>query len=124
MFPFPALVKAGWHSDDGAVGKTVEIKKTLEREGELCAELMKLLETIEKPEIDAIAVTNGPGLEPALWVGVVFAKALNLAWDIPIIPTNHMEGHIVVSSLFPSLDKEGLGAVEYIIKETKYYGSW
>jgi N6-L-threonylcarbamoyladenine synthase len=92
----------------------------LEREGELYVELKKLLETIEKPNIDAIAVTNGPGLEPALWVGVVFAKALNSVWNIPIIPTNHMEGHIVVSSLFPSLDKEGLGAVEYILKETKH----
>ena len=96
------------------------VEKILEREGELYNDLVKLLEKIEKPDIDAIAVTNGPGLEPALWVGVVFAKALNAVWNIPIIPTNHMEGHIVVSALFPSLDKEGLGAVEYIIKETKY----
>jgi len=114
---FPALDKAGWHSDDGAVGR---IKEILSREVELFNDLVKLLEKIEKPEIDAIAVTNGPGLEPALWVGVVFAKALNAVWNIPIIPTNHMEGHIVVSALSPSLDKEGLGAVEYKIKETKY----
>jgi len=101
-----------------------EVEKILSREGELFVELKKLLETTKKPDIDAIAVTNGPGLEPALWVGVVFAKALNIAWGIPIIPTNHMEGHIVVSSLSPSLDKEGQGAVEkkskYIINETKY----
>src|SRR5690606_34126833 len=44
--------------------------------------------------IDAIAVTRGPGLEPALWVGLNFAKALSYAWNIPIVPTNHMEGHI------------------------------
>ncbi len=78
------------------------VEKILEREPELFLELKKLLETIEKPNIDAIAVTNGPGLEPALWVGVTFAKALAQAWNIPIIPTNHMEGHIVVSSLSPS----------------------
>lgn len=96
------------------------IENILIRESDLFSALKKLLETIEKPDIDAIAVTNGPGLEPALWVGVVFAKALNAAWSIPIIPTNHMEGHIVVSSLYPSLDKEELGVVEYIIKETKY----
>lgn len=95
------------------------IKTILEREGELYEDLVKLLAKAERPEIDAIAVTNGPGLEPALWVGVMFAKALNAAWDIPIIPTNHMEGHIMVSSLLPSLDKEGLGAVEYTIKELK-----
>jgi N6-L-threonylcarbamoyladenine synthase len=96
------------------------VEKILEREPELLTELKKLLETIARPEIDAIAVTNGPGLEPALWVGVTFAKALSAAWDIPLIPTNHMEGHIVVSSLSPSLDKEGLGAVEYLIKQIPY----
>jgi N6-L-threonylcarbamoyladenine synthase len=46
-------------------------------------------------DIDAIAVTEGPGLEPALWVGVSFAKALSIALQKPIIPVNHMEGHIV-----------------------------
>ena len=99
--------------------KIENVKKILEREGELFAELEKLLETIEKPEIDAIAVTNGPGLEPALWVGVTFAKALSEAWDIPLIPTNHMEGHIVISSLLsnPKTESE---KIEYKIKETKY----
>jgi N6-L-threonylcarbamoyladenine synthase len=94
-----------------------EIEKILSREGELYTDLIKLLETIEKPEIDAIAVTNGPGLEPALWVGVVFAKALNQAWNIPIIPTNHMEGHIVVSAL-DKLDSKN--KLQFVIKETKY----
>jgi N6-L-threonylcarbamoyladenine synthase len=113
--PFPTLDKAGWHSDDRAVEK--KIQEILSREYELFDDLIKLLETIEKPEIDAIAVTNGPGLEPALWVGVVFAKALNQAWNIPIIPTNHMEGHIVVSAL----DKlESKNKLQFVIKETKY----
>lgn len=47
--------------------------------------------------IDLITVTNGPGLEPALWVGVNFAKALSLLWDVPVVPVNHMEGHILAS---------------------------
>jgi N6-L-threonylcarbamoyladenine synthase len=55
----------------------------------------------EKPPIDAIAVTEGPGLEPALWTGIVFAQMLSTLWDIPILPINHMEGH-VVGSLLPS----------------------
>ncbi len=84
--------------------KIKKIEKILEREDNLFVELNKLLETIEKPNIDYIAVTHGPGLEPALWVGVTFAKALSEAWDIPLIPTNHMEGHIVVASIL--LDKE------------------
>ncbi len=51
------------------------------------------------PRIDAIAVTEGPGLEPALWVGITFARMLGDFWQIPIIPINHMEGHIVGSLL-------------------------
>lgn len=93
------------------------LKKILERENELYDDLAKLLEKTERPEIDAIAVTNGPGLEPALWVGVMFAKALNAAWDIPIIPTNHMEGHIVVSSLEKEDAKD---KPLFFIKESKF----
>ncbi len=50
---------------------------------------------IEENKIDEIAVTAGPGLEPALWTGIVFAKELSQKINIPIIPVNHMEGHIV-----------------------------
>jgi N6-L-threonylcarbamoyladenine synthase len=49
------------------------------------------------PAIDLIAVTEGPGLEPALWVGINFALILSKLWDIPVMPINHMEGHIVGS---------------------------
>ncbi|MBI2025421.1 tRNA (adenosine(37)-N6)-threonylcarbamoyltransferase complex transferase subunit TsaD, partial [Candidatus Kaiserbacteria bacterium] len=48
-------------------------------------------------DIDAIAVTAGPGLEPALWVGINFAKALTLLWDKPLVAVNHMEGHILAA---------------------------
>lgn len=52
---------------------------------------------LRKIKIDRIAITVGPGLEPALWVGVNFAKALGILWNTPIVPINHMEGHIVGS---------------------------
>ena len=52
------------------------------------------LETTKKP-VDLIVVTSGPGLEPALWTGIVFAKELAKKWDIPVMPVNHMEGHIL-----------------------------
>ncbi|HEY4501435.1 MAG: tRNA (adenosine(37)-N6)-threonylcarbamoyltransferase complex transferase subunit TsaD [Candidatus Ryanbacteria bacterium RIFCSPHIGHO2_02_FULL_48_12] len=48
-------------------------------------------------DIDAIAVTAGPGLEPALWVGINFAKALALVWNKPLVAVNHMEGHLLAS---------------------------
>src|SRR5207237_9742098 len=44
--------------------------------------------------VDYIAVTQGPGLIPSLIVGVEFAKALSLATGKPIIPDNHMLGHL------------------------------
>lgn len=49
----------------------------------------------EKPEIDYIAVTDGPGLEPALWTGIEFATELSKRWGIPLTGIDHMEGHIV-----------------------------
>jgi N6-L-threonylcarbamoyladenine synthase len=49
----------------------------------------------KKCPVDLIAVTYGPGLEPALWTGIVFAKELSKKWNVPIIPVNHMEGHML-----------------------------
>lgn len=45
-------------------------------------------------ELDAVAVTTGPGLITSLLVGVETAKSLSLAWNLPLIPINHIEGHI------------------------------
>jgi len=45
-------------------------------------------------KIDLITVTVGPGLEPALWAGITFVEELGKKLKIPIIPANHMEGHI------------------------------
>lgn len=45
-------------------------------------------------DIDAIAVTQGPGLAGALLVGITYAKSLAFALDKPMIAVNHLEGHI------------------------------
>jgi N6-L-threonylcarbamoyladenine synthase len=45
-------------------------------------------------DLDAIAVTSGPGLAGALLVGITYAKALAFAEDLPVIAVNHLEGHI------------------------------
>jgi len=45
-------------------------------------------------DLDAIAVTEGPGLAGALLVGITFAKALAFGSDLPLIAVNHLEGHI------------------------------
>jgi N6-L-threonylcarbamoyladenine synthase len=49
----------------------------------------------EKP--DALAVTVGPGLEPALWTGITFTQHLAEERGLPLLPVNHMEGHLVSS---------------------------
>ncbi|MDQ5952186.1 MAG: tRNA N6-adenosine threonylcarbamoyltransferase [Patescibacteria group bacterium] len=65
--------------------------------------------TTKGEDIDAIAVTAGPGLAPALRVGVETAKALAWAWQKPLVPVCHLEGHIYASWLasevpqFPAL---------------------
>lgn len=81
------------------IGDLKTIGKILEREPELFETLEEFLQAHERPEIDAIAVTHGPGLEPALWVGVNFAKALALVWDAPIVAVNHLEGHITIAAM-------------------------
>lgn len=83
--------------------KEKKIEKILERENELKEIWKSVMPYIKNPNIDAVCVTVGPGLEPALWVGISFAKAVATYWGIPLVPVNHMEGHIF--SIFPKKGK-------------------
>jgi N6-L-threonylcarbamoyladenine synthase len=51
------------------------------------------------PDIDAVAVTVGPGLVGALLVGIAVAKAVAVALDVPFIGVNHLEGHVYANFL-------------------------
>jgi len=62
-------------------------------------------------DIDYIAVTYGPGLAIDLEVGINFAKELSKKYNIPVIPVNHMEGHLLSPLL---LNSKGKGLVEDI----------
>jgi N6-L-threonylcarbamoyladenine synthase len=53
-------------------------------------------------DIDAIAVTRGPGLAGSLVVGVNYAKGLALAEGLPLIGVNHLEGHIYSAWVYPA----------------------
>ncbi|MBI3630857.1 MAG: tRNA (adenosine(37)-N6)-threonylcarbamoyltransferase complex transferase subunit TsaD [Candidatus Sungbacteria bacterium] len=79
----------------------------LAREPELNGQLKKNIAHLPAPDIDAIAVTYGPGLAPALWTGINFAKALAALWKKPVIPTNHMAGHLYSALLEPDPKKGG-----------------
>lgn len=58
-------------------------------------------------DLDAIAVTRGPGLAGSLVVGVNMAKALALSSQLPIIGVNHLEGHLYSAWLYPADSKPG-----------------
>ncbi len=86
-----------------------KLKKILIKNPELLKNLIVFLKNYQKPKISAIAVTEGPGLEPCLWTGINFAKALSFVWRMPIIPVNHLKAHILINFLnnkkisFPAL---------------------
>ncbi len=90
-----------------------EFQDILMREPELFAQFIDVLPTVNPPEIDAIAVTQGPGLEPALWVGINFAKVLSLIWKKPVIPVNHMEGHLLAPLLKQEEDNTVLANISF-----------
>lgn len=56
------------------------------------------------PQIDAIAVTYGPGLIGGLLVGVMFAKGLSFACNKPLLAINHLEGHALTARLTNNVD--------------------
>jgi len=51
----------------------------------------------KNPKLDLIAVTIGPGLEPCLWTGINFAKDIAQKLNLPLIPVNHIEAHILTN---------------------------
>jgi N6-L-threonylcarbamoyladenine synthase len=63
-------------------------------------------------DLDAIAVTAGPGLAGALLVGVTYAKALAFAQGLPLIAINHLEGHIHAVLLNEHEQEQALPAEE------------
>ena len=88
------------------------IHTLLEREPGLAEQLLTFYKEHGAQEIDLIAVTNGPGLEPALWVGVNFARAVALLWDVVVVGVNHMEGHIL-ASVFDADRDDQLSDIEF-----------
>lgn len=73
------------------------VREILAREDGLADALLALVRATPKPDVDLLAVTVGPGLEPALWVGIGAARALALAWNLPLVGADHMEGHVVAA---------------------------
>ncbi len=81
------------HKQFGGVVPEVASRKHIENIDDVVSRALQE-SNVSKDEIDAIAVTYGPGLVGALLVGINFAKGLAYAWNKPLIGVNHIEGHI------------------------------
>jgi N6-L-threonylcarbamoyladenine synthase len=90
-----------WAQINLDANKTENINKILHREIDIANGLNEFCKNEKFPKIDLICVTNGPGLEPALYVGINFARALSEIMDIPVVGINHMLGHLY-SSILPT----------------------
>lgn len=81
------------HTVYGGVVPEIASRKHIEKINQVIEQALKDAEVSLK-EIDAIAVTYGPGLVGALLVGVSAAKAISFATGIPLVGVHHIEGHI------------------------------
>lgn len=86
------------HAEFGGVVPEVASRAHLELLEPVITEALTAAD-IGGDEIDAVAATFGPGLIGALLIGVSSAKALALAWDVPYVGVNHMEGHLFATFL-------------------------
>lgn len=82
------------HEQYGGVVPEMAARLHLEKMSQMLRELKIDGKPVAFEDIDLIAVTSGPGLAPALRVGVEAAKALAWQLEIPLVPVSHMEGHI------------------------------
>ncbi len=81
------------HKQYGGVVPEVASRKHIENISDVVNEAI-IKANVSCDNIDAVAVTYGPGLVGALLVGVNYAKGLSYAWNKPLIGVNHIEGHI------------------------------
>ncbi len=86
------------HARYGGVVPELASRRHLERLGPVIDEALTSA-GVGLGEIDAVAVTSGPGLAGALTVGVAAAKAIAFALERPLIGVNHLEGHIYANFL-------------------------
>ncbi len=100
---------AVFDSEQGIIGESVysQIKMHAEYGGVVpelasrdhCVKIVQVLEDalgdIDLSTIDQVAYTSGPGLLGALLIGESFAQGLAIALDVPLIPINHLEGHLM-----------------------------
>jgi N6-L-threonylcarbamoyladenine synthase len=99
------------HKRFGGVVPELASREHLEKIGEVVAEALQQA-NVTPQTIDAIAVTQGPGLVGSLLVGINFAKAMAFAARKPFLGVNHIEGHVYsVAFEFSPLDYPALALI-------------
>lgn len=95
-----------FHARFGGVVPEIASRKHTEAVVDVVAEAMERAgaslgstQPLEFGRLDAIAVTQGPGLVGALVVGLAYAKGLSAATGVPLVGVNHLEGHIFANVL-------------------------
>jgi N6-L-threonylcarbamoyladenine synthase len=91
------------HQQFGGVVPEIASRKHVEMITWIVEEALKAAQ-LELSDLSAIAVTQGPGLVGALLVGIIAAKSLSLALDIPLIGVHHIAGHIYANQLVHPLE--------------------
>lgn len=94
--------QAKLHQRFGGVVPEVASRKHVERITLIIQEALDQAKVSPK-ELDAIAVTKGPGLVGSLLIGISAAKALSFAMDIPLVPVHHIVGHVYANHLIKPL---------------------
>lgn len=103
------------HSEYGGVVPNLAKREHTKNLPPVLQEALKNSNLVDLKKVDLIAVTVGPGLEPALWTGITFAEELGEKWDLPIVGVNHMEGHLVSVLLNSEKDKLKFPALGLLI---------
>jgi N6-L-threonylcarbamoyladenine synthase len=88
------------HAQYGGVVPEVASRRHLELVDAVTADALERAGTT-LDDVDTVAVTRGPGLIGALLVGLSSAKALAAARRLPLVPVDHLHGHVVASTLGP-----------------------
>ena len=91
----------GIHDRYGGVVPEIASRQHLELIGAAVEDALRQAE-VQLEEIDRVAVTRGPGLVAALLVGFATAKAIAAARELPLVPVDHLHGHVAASFLAPA----------------------
>jgi N6-L-threonylcarbamoyladenine synthase len=87
------------HARYGGVVPELAGRAHLERLTGVVSQALSDADVGEPRRLRAVAVTYGPGLVGSLLVGLAGAKALSMAWDVPLVGVNHLEGHLFAALL-------------------------